>query len=165
MRFRVFDISKSLWNETFQFLAHSCSRYNINFKHSNANTKHYHFKWDDSPNDPPNNPPVLDDDNQQGNAQPAQNNAAQANDIRNVLRSDVYADVVKRFELEFVGEKRVVFARYRFWIYERTEEQHFDDYTTELHTLANACEFKEHESMIKDKIMFSMKDKVFRNVC
>ena len=121
--------------------------------------RYNHFKWDDSPNDPPNNPPVPDDDNQQGNAQPAQNNAAEANDNRNVLRSDVYADVVKRFELEFVGEKRVVFARYRFWIYERTEEQHFDDYTTELHTLANACEFKEHENMIRDKIVFSMKDK------
>ena len=74
--------------------------------------RYIHFKWDDLPNDPPNNPPVPDDDNQQGNAQPAQNNAAQANDNRNVLRSDVYADVVKRFELEFVGEKRVVFARY-----------------------------------------------------
>ena len=97
--------------------------------------RYNHFKWDDSPNDPPNNPPVPDDDNQQ-------NNAAQANDNRNVLRSDVYADVVKRFELEFVGGKRVVFARYRFWIYERAEEQHFDDYTTALHTLANACELK-----------------------
>ena len=121
--------------------------------------RYNHLKWDDSLNDPPNNPPVPDDDNQQGNAQPAQNNAAQANDIRNVLRSDVYADVVKRFELEFVGEKRVVFARYRFWIYDRAEEQHFDDYTTELHTLANACEFKENENMIRDKIVFSMKDK------
>ena len=57
-----------------------------------------HFKWDDSPNDPPNNPPVPDDDTQQGNAQPAQNNAAQANDNRNVLRS--------------------VFSKYRFCIYE-----------------------------------------------
>ena len=126
---------------------------------TDALERYNYFKWDDSPNDPPNNPPVPDDDNQQGNAQPAQNNAAQVNDNRNVLRSDVYADVVKRFELEFVGEKRVVFARYRFWIYESAEEQHFDDYTTELHTLANACEFKEHENMIRDKIVFSMKDK------
>ena len=37
-------------------------------------------------------------------SQPAQNNVAQANDNRNVLRGDVYADVVKRFELEFVGK-------------------------------------------------------------
>ena len=72
------------------------------------------------------------------------------------LGPDVYAAVVKRFELEFVGEKRVVFAIYRFWIYERAEEEHFDDYTMELHTLANACEFK-HENMIRDKIVFSMK--------
>ena len=121
--------------------------------------RYNHFKWDDSPNDPLNNPSVPDDDNQQGNAQPAQNNAAQANDNRNMLRSDVYADVVKRFELEFVEGKRIVFARYRFWIYERAEERHFDDYTTKLHTLANACEFKEHEHLIRDKIVFSMKDK------
>ena len=85
----------------------------------------------------------------------------QANDNRNVLRSDVYSDVVKRFELEFVWEKRVVFARYRFWINERAEEQNFDDYTTELHTLANVCEFKEHENMIRD---FPWKTNVFRNV-
>ena len=65
-------------------------------------------------------------------------NAAQANDNHNMLRSDVYADVAKRFELEFVGEKRVVYTRYRFWIYERAEEQHFEDYTTELHLLKRA---------------------------
>ena len=82
----------------------------------------------------------------------------QPNDHRDVLRSDVYADV-KRFELDFVGETRVVFERYRFWIYERAEEHHFDDHTTELHTLANACEFKQHENMISDKIVFFMKDK------
>ena len=73
--------------------------------------RYNHFKWDDSPNDPSNNPPVPDDDNQQGNAQPAQNNAAQANDNRNVLRSDVYADVVKRFELEFIV-KSASYSRY-----------------------------------------------------
>ena len=76
--------------------------------------RYNHFKWDESPNDPPNDTSVPDDENQQGNAQPAQNNAFQA--IDKVLRSDVYADAVKQFELEFVGEKRVVFARYRFWI-------------------------------------------------
>ena len=74
-------------------------------------------------------PDTLERYAERSTEQPAQNNAAQANDNRNVLRSDVYADVVKRFELEFVWEKRVVFARYRFWIYERVEEQHFDDYT------------------------------------
>ena len=116
--------------------------------------RYNHFKCDDSPNDPSNIPPVPDDDNQQGNAQPAQNNAAQANDNRNVLRSDVYADVFKRFELEFVGEKRVLFARYRFWIYESTETT-----TPRNYTLANACEFKEHENMIRNKILFSMKDR------
>ena len=61
--------------------------------------------------------------------------------------------------MNLLGEKRVVFAKYRFWIYERAEEQHFDEYTTELHTLANACEFKEHENVIRDKIVFSIKDK------
>ena len=71
-------------------------------------------------------------------------------DNRNVLRSDVYADVIKRIEIEFVAENRVVCARYGYWIYERAEEHYFDNYTTELHTLVNACEFKEHENMIRD---------------
>ena len=48
--------------------------------------RYNHFTWDDPKNDLPNNPPVPDDDNQHDNAQPAQNNAAQANDNHNMLR-------------------------------------------------------------------------------
>ena len=76
------------------------------------------------PNDPQ-NPLEHDDVNQQGKDQPAQNNNAQANDNRNVLSSDVYADVVKRLELEFIGEKRIVYARYRFWIDETTTPRNY----------------------------------------
>ena len=35
----------------------------------------------------------------------------------------------------------------------------FDEYLTELRTLAKACEFLENDNMIRDKIVFSMKEK------
>ena len=68
--------------------------------------RYNHFKWDESPNDPPNSPPVPNDDNQQDNAQPAQSNAAQVNDNRNVLRSDVYADVSNDLNLNLSSYPR-----------------------------------------------------------
>ena len=46
-----------------------------------------------------------------------------------------------------------------FWDYECSEEQCFDDYATELRTLADVCEFEERENMTRNKIVFSMKDK------
>ena len=59
----------------------NCTKIAILFSaKTDALERYNHFKWDGSPNDPPNNPPVPDDNNQQGNAQPAQNNAAKAND-------------------------------------------------------------------------------------
>ena len=48
--------------------------------------------------------------------------------------------------------------RYKFWEYECSEEQCFDDYASKLRTLADACEFEERENMIRDKIVFFMKD-------
>ena len=77
----------------------------------------------------------------------------------NLPMQDIYADIVKQFELEFVGEKCIVLSHHKFWNYECSEEQCFDDYATELCPLADACEFVEQENMIRDKIVFSMKDK------
>ena len=76
-----------------------------------------------------------------------------------VPSKDVYEDVLSRFEQEFVGMKRVVFSRFKFWEYSRSEGQGFDEYLTELRTLAKACEFLENDNMIRDKIVFSMKEK------
>ena len=75
------------------------------------------------------------------------------------MRKDVYEDVLSCFEQEFAGMKRVVFSRFKFWEYSRSEGQGFDEYLTELRTLAKACEFLENDNMIRDKIVFSMKEK------
>ena len=55
--------------------------------------------------------------------------------------------------------KRVVFARYQFWDYQRGEGQSFDEFLTQIKTFARACEFLEVDNMIRDKIVFSSPDK------
>ena len=60
-----------------------------------------------------------------------------------------------KFQKEFAGMKRVVFARYQFWDYQRGEAQPFDEFLTQLKTLAQACKFLEVDNMVRDKIMFS----------
>ena len=57
------------------------------------------------------------------------------------LGRDNYDHVVKRFDQEFAGRKRLVFSRHQFWSHQRSEGQSFDEYSTELCTLAQACEF------------------------
>ena len=76
-----------------------------------------------------------------------------------VPSKDVYKDVLSRFEQEFAGMKRVVFSRFKFLEHSRSEGQGFDEYLTELKTFAKACEFLENDNMIRDKIVFSMKEK------
>lgn len=57
----------------------------------------------------------------------------------NILIKDLCVDVFKCFQLEFAGEKQVVFSRSQFW--ERSEGQCFGDYVIEIHTLSQACKF------------------------
>ena len=64
-----------------------------------------------------------------------------------------------RFEQEFAGMKRVVFSRFKFWEYSGSEGQGFDEHSTELRMLAEACKFLENDNMIHNKIVFSMKEK------
>lgn len=65
-------------------------------------------------------------------------------------------DVVKaKFENELAGKKRIVFSRYQFWEYSKTASQTFDEFLTQLRTLALSCEFTESDNMIRDKIVFS----------
>jgi len=72
---------------------------------------------------------------------------------------DKYDDVIKKFETELGGEKRIVFNRYKFWAYQRAEAQTFDDYLTQLRSLAKKCDFVEIDNMIRDKIVFSVAEK------
>ena len=63
--------------------------------------------------------------------------------------------VKTKFESEFAGQKRIVFSRYQFWDCSRTAEKTFDEFLTQLQTLALSCEFAEPDNMIRDKILFS----------
>ena len=63
--------------------------------------------------------------------------------------------MLEKFEQHFQGQKRPVFCRYQFWSHRRTEQQPFNDYLTQLQTLADQCDFTEKDNMIRDKIIFS----------
>ncbi|XP_044163427.1 uncharacterized protein LOC122947887 [Acropora millepora] len=73
-----------------------------------------------------------------------------------------YKDVMDKFQREFAGMKRVVFSRYQFWDCQRGEGQPFDEYLTNLRVLSRSCEFLEADNMIRDKIVFSTKEKTLK---
>ena len=73
-----------------------------------------------------------------------------------------YADVVKKFEKEIGGQKRVVFNRHKFGDCSRTEKQPFDEYLTTLKSLATPCDFLEMDNMLRDKIVFSTSDRALK---
>ena len=80
-----------------------------------------------------------------------------------------YKVVRRKFRKELAGMKRVVFARYQFWDYQRVEGQPFDEFFTQLKTLAQACEFLEVDNMVRDTIVFSttgksLKERLLREV-
>ena len=68
-----------------------------------------------------------------------------------------YAEVLAKFDNEFSGEKRTVFNRYKFWEYSRSQGQTFDEFYTEVKSLAAKCEFIENENMVRDKLVFDTK--------
>ena len=70
-----------------------------------------------------------------------------------------YSVVVKKFATHFSGLKRTVFSRYQFWTHPRGESQPFQEYLTNLQTMAKACDFTEGENMVRDKVVFSTKEK------
>ena len=72
-----------------------------------------------------------------------------------------YDSVMAKFDSVLSGENRVVFNRYKFWDYQRSEHQTFDDYLTNLKLLAARCDFNtaENDNMIRDKIVFNTTDK------
>ncbi len=74
----------------------------------------------------------------------------------------VYSKVMDMFQTELTGLKRVVFSRYKFWEYNRTEAQPFEEYLNQLRILAKECEFLEKDNMIRDKIVFSTKTKALK---
>ena len=62
-----------------------------------------------------------------------------------------FDDVKAKFENELAGRKRIVFSRYQFWVYSKTAGQTFDEFLTQLRTLALSYEFTETDNMVRDK--------------
>ncbi len=69
-----------------------------------------------------------------------------------------YGRVIAKFDEHFRGKRRLMFSRYKFWSYEDPEGQELMEYVTTLRTLADQCEFTERDNMIRDKLVFSLKD-------
>ena len=70
-----------------------------------------------------------------------------------------YDKVIQKFDDHFQGKKHLVFSTYKFWSHEQSEDQDLMDYVTTLRTLACQCELTEKDNMIRDKLVFSLKDK------
>ena len=70
-----------------------------------------------------------------------------------------YQQVLDKFNAEFSGEKRIVFNRFKFGEFQRPEAQPFDEFLSQLKYLTGKCEFLEKDNMVRDKIIFSLKDK------
>jgi len=66
--------------------------------------------------------------------------------------------VVQAFDQHYEPRKNIIFQRYKFGCCIQQEGQSFDDFLTELKTLAATCEYKEEDNMIRDRIVFGVKD-------
>ena len=55
--------------------------------------------------------------------------------------------------------KNVVFERHRFWSRDQLEHETIGQWTTELRTRAANCEFQESDNMIRDNIVFGIRDR------
>ena len=68
--------------------------------------------------------------------------------------------VMAKFDSVLSRENRVVFNRYKFWDYQLSEHQTFDDSLTNLKLLATRCNFNtaENGNIICDNIVFNTTD-------
>ena len=69
-----------------------------------------------------------------------------------------YKHIIKKLEDHCKGLDQEIIYRADFWSYDRPSDQAFDIYYTTLKMMAQQCNFMEKDNMIRDKIVFSMKD-------
>lgn len=77
----------------------------------------------------------------------------------NTSDSENLETVLSKFEEYCQPIKNVIFERYKFFNIVQKEGQSFDSFLTELQTAASTCEFKEEESLIRDRIVLGITDK------
>lgn len=74
-----------------------------------------------------------------------------------------YDHVVKWFSDYCQPRKNVIFQRFKFGSCVQKEGQSFDEFVTELKTLASTCEYKEEDNMVRDRIVFGIRDAETKN--
>eukprot|EP00102_Acyrthosiphon_pisum_P018369 XP_008190098.1 PREDICTED: uncharacterized protein K02A2.6-like [Acyrthosiphon pisum] len=74
-----------------------------------------------------------------------------------------YDNVVKWFSDYCEPRKNVIFQRYKFGSCVQKEGQTFDEFVTELKTLSSLCEYKEEDNMVRDRIVFGIRDAETKN--
>ena len=65
---------------------------------------------------------------------------------------------VAKFDNYCEPRKNVVFERYQFWSRNQMDDETCDTWVTELRKMAKRCEFVEEETMLRDKVVFGIKD-------
>ena len=81
--------------------------------------------------------------------------AADANDAED---KDDIATVLTKFE-EFCNKRDPVMAlRSQFWSYKRPDGQGIDAFANDLRTMAANCKFQDADTMLRDKLFFSIDD-------
>lgn len=78
--------------------------------------------------------------------------------------TDITYDLVVQWFSEYCEpRKNVIFQRFKFGGCVQKEGQTFNEFMTELKTLASTCEFKEEDNMVRDRIVFGIRDAETKN--
>ena len=69
-----------------------------------------------------------------------------------------YNTVLPKLRAYCEPRKNIVFERHQFWKRDQLENETIGQWVTELRTRAAKCDFKEQNNMIRDKIVFGLRD-------
>lgn len=83
--------------------------------------------------------------------------------LRNLKRHITFDNVIKWFSDYCEPRKNVIFQRYKFGNCVQKEGQTFNEFVTELKTLSSLCEYKEEDNMVRDRIVFGIRDAKTKN--
>ena len=74
--------------------------------------------------------------------------------------SKKYDTVKESFENYFIKKRNVIFERTKFNLRVQTAEESVDNFITDLHSLAEFCEYGDlHDQLIRDRIVVGLRDK------
>ncbi|KAE9535927.1 hypothetical protein AGLY_007828, partial [Aphis glycines] len=73
-------------------------------------------------------------------------------------KNETFEEVVSNFKKYCEPRKNIIFQRFKFASCVQLEGQGFDDFVTELKKLASTCSFKEEDNMVRDRIVFGIRN-------